>query len=217
MNASLPAPDPGRRERKRQQTLDHLAATAFGLFEREGYEAVTMEQIAVAADVAKGTLYNHFPVKEALLAHQFHGELAQAMEGLAASLAEPDDFARRLARWLQASVPWYERRRAYLSPYLRYRFLAVEAASRRRDGEERSGLERLFRALILAGQASGELRRDLPAEHFADLLQHLYLGALMRWLAAPADGAAPPALQDEFGAIVELFVDGAAQPVQTRA
>ena len=209
MSRPEPALDPGRRERKRQQTLDHLAATAFRLFEAEGYEAVTMEQIAIAADVAKGTLYNHFPVKEALLAHRFHAELAQALEGLASGPAEAQGFVPRLSRWLEASAQWCERRRDYLWPYVRYRFIATEAAARRRDGEERSGIERLFRALVADGQASGELRRDLPAAHLADLLQHLYLGALMRWLAAADEGA--PALEWEFAAIAELFVHGAAR------
>jgi AcrR family transcriptional regulator len=53
----------GRRERKRLQLLDFLADTAWGLFESEGFAAVTMERIADVADVAKGTLYKHFPVK----------------------------------------------------------------------------------------------------------------------------------------------------------
>ena len=57
--SSSPSPiEAGRRERKRIQTLDHLAATAFSLFEQHGYDAVTMEQIAAQADVSKGTLYN---------------------------------------------------------------------------------------------------------------------------------------------------------------
>ena len=41
--------EPGRRERKRLQQLDHLADTAWALFEAEGYEAVTMERIAAEA------------------------------------------------------------------------------------------------------------------------------------------------------------------------
>ena len=40
---------PGRRERKRTQQLDHFATTAWSLFEAEGYEAVTMERIADVA------------------------------------------------------------------------------------------------------------------------------------------------------------------------
>ena len=55
--SSNPIPiEAGRRERKRNQTLDHLAATAFSLFEQHGYDAVTMEQIAAQADVSKGTV-----------------------------------------------------------------------------------------------------------------------------------------------------------------
>ena len=43
---------PGRRERRRTQTLDHVAATAMRLFEAQGYDATTMEQIAQQSDVA---------------------------------------------------------------------------------------------------------------------------------------------------------------------
>jgi AcrR family transcriptional regulator len=210
-----PAPEAGRRERKRNQTLDHLAATAFGLFEARGFDAVTMEQIAEAADVAKGTLYNHFPVKEALLAHQFHGELASAMgamKGRGGSLGEPAGFVSGLSRWLEASAQWYQGRRAYLPHYLRFRFRQVDAAARARDDDgERSGMERLFEALIAAGQGSGELRDDLSPAHLASLLQHLHLAALMRWLAS-ADGD----LENEFAAIVDVFVHGASRPVGSR-
>ncbi|MBP0656330.1 TetR family transcriptional regulator, partial [Mycobacterium tuberculosis] len=53
--SSSPSPiEAGRRERKRTQTLDHLAATAFSLCEQHGYDTVTMEQIAAQADVSKG-------------------------------------------------------------------------------------------------------------------------------------------------------------------
>ncbi len=65
----------GRRERKRQDLADRVASIAFDLFESQGYEAVTMEQVAGEADVAKGTLYKYFPVKEALLAHQFQRDI----------------------------------------------------------------------------------------------------------------------------------------------
>ena len=110
--SSSPSPiEAGRRERKRTQTLDHLAATAFSLFEQHGYDAVTMEQIAAQADVSKGTLYNHFPVKEALLAHQFHAELAAGGAQLRAQIDAQPDFASRLAVLLSASADWCTVRR----------------------------------------------------------------------------------------------------------
>lgn len=213
IDASAAPPPAGRRQRKRNQTLDHLAATAFDLFEAHGYEAVTMEQIAAQADVAKGTLYNHFPVKEALLAHQFHGELAAGLQQLRGALEGLGSFQARLCYLLSASADWCEARRGYLPHYLRFRFLDLGPGRfEQGDGEGapgRSGMDLAFDALMAAGQQSGELRRDLPSGQLATLFHHLYLGALMRWLAAPAGD-----LRAEFAAIVDLFFHGAARAAE---
>lgn len=226
-DAPADAPPPtGRRQRKRSQTLDHLAATAFDLFETHGYDAVTMEQIAAQADVAKGTLYNHFPVKEALLAHQFHGELAAGLQQLRAALDGLGSFQARLCYLLSASADWCEARRRYLPHYLRFRFLDLgpgrfgqsagsdgngkaNGAGNREGTPGRSGMDLAFDALMAAAQQSGELRRDLPSGQLATLFHHLYLGALMRWLAAPAAD-----LRAEFAAIVDLFFHGAARAAE---
>src|SRR3546814_16988657 len=81
------ASEGSRRQRKRAQTANHLSATAFRLFETHGYDVVAMEQIAAEADVAKATLYNYFPVKEALIAHRFREDIAAGMAERAAALA----------------------------------------------------------------------------------------------------------------------------------
>lgn len=188
-------PEPGRRERKRVQTLDHLAATAFALFEADGFDAVTMEQIAAAADVAKGTLYNHFPVKEALLAHQFRKEFADGMAELRERILEEPTFAGRMGISLAASAEWCRQRRPYLMPYFRYRF----------SGEgERSGSDEAFGAIIAAAQQTNELRDDMPAAQLATLFKQLYLGALLRWLTLPDLD-----LDAEMAAIIDLFQNGA--------
>lgn len=199
------APDIGRRERKRQQTLDHLTQTAWRLFEALGYDAVTMEQIAAQADVSKGTLYNHFPVKEALLAQRFHGELAGSLTQLWPALQTLPTFAARLTRLLHASADWAESHRAYLGPYLRYRFATMQAGTQNDERHPRSGLHRVFAALIQNAQAANQARSDMDAELLAHHLQFLYLGALLRWLDQP--GAS---LQQEFDAAIALFVNGIA-------
>lgn len=202
--STTPIPtEAGRRERKRTQTLDHLAATAFALFEQHGYEAVTMEQIAEQADVSKGTLYNHFPVKEALLAHQFHAELAAGGAQLRPLIEAQTGFAARLSVLLSASADWCNVRRPYLAPYFRYRFASADLAARGRDTDKRSGFEAVFMALIDAGQRSGELDTRLDAEHLAGLFEYLYLGTLMRWLARPEMD-----LHAGFSAAIDLFLNG---------
>jgi AcrR family transcriptional regulator len=57
----------GLRERKKQQTRELIAETARGLFGERGFEAVTVAEIARAADVSTQTVFNYFPTKEDLV------------------------------------------------------------------------------------------------------------------------------------------------------
>ncbi|MGW3271117.1 TetR/AcrR family transcriptional regulator [Streptomyces kronopolitis] len=56
----------GLRERKKEETRRRIAATAWRLFAERGFEAVTVNEIAEAAQVAKATLFSYFPTKESL-------------------------------------------------------------------------------------------------------------------------------------------------------
>lgn len=194
-----------RRARKRDRMLDHLAKTAFCLFESYGYDVVTMEQIAQEADVAKGTLYNYFPVKEALLAHLFHKELAESIFQLQKMLNAQTNLEAKLRYLLHSSADWCKKRQAYLSHYFRFRFMHLRALGDSSDHEaNRSGIDKLYGSLFKAGQTAGELREEMSASHLATLFQYLYLGALMRWLASPDLD-----LHEEFDFIVTLFMRGA--------
>jgi AcrR family transcriptional regulator len=53
-----------RRERKKIAVRAQIIATAIELFTRHGIAAVTVDQIADAADIGKGTVYNYFSTKE---------------------------------------------------------------------------------------------------------------------------------------------------------
>ncbi len=59
----------GLRERKKEQTRQRIAAVALRLFTERGYDAVTVNEIADAAEVAKATLFSYFPTKESLVLH----------------------------------------------------------------------------------------------------------------------------------------------------
>lgn len=210
MPASKP---PGRRDRKRLRTLEVIARAAGALFEAHGYEKVTMEQIAAAADVAKGTLYNHFPEKEAVLAHWLHLELAKNLAMLHGQLEISSGFTEGALHVLDHSADWCERHPDYLAPYLRFRFLSIGAEpSPSRDSERLSDIADTFQWLIRRGQASGEIRENLDPARLAIAFHHLYLSAMLRWLADPH-----LRLRNEFAATVELFLHGVARPAKATA
>ena len=72
------AQTPGLRERKKQRTRELIADTARELFLERGFDAVTVAEIARAADVDTKTVYNYFPSKPGLFYHRLE-EFEQAM------------------------------------------------------------------------------------------------------------------------------------------
>lgn len=60
----------GLRERKKRQTRTTIAVAASELFAENGYDEVTVAEVARAADVSEQTVYNYFPTKEHLVFDQ---------------------------------------------------------------------------------------------------------------------------------------------------
>ena len=59
-------PTEGLRARKKRAARESIAATARRRFAQRGYDAVTVAEIAAAADVSEKTVFNHFATKEDL-------------------------------------------------------------------------------------------------------------------------------------------------------
>src|SRR5215218_71382 len=76
----------GLRERKKQRTRDTIAQTARRLFNERGFDAVTVDDVAREAEVARKTVFNYFPTKEDLFfsgLELFEERLLDAIRGRA--------------------------------------------------------------------------------------------------------------------------------------
>jgi AcrR family transcriptional regulator len=73
----------GLRERKKRATRDAIAASARRLFVKRGFDAVTVAEIAVAANVSEKTVFNHFATKEDLVFAGGDTRLAQLLADIA--------------------------------------------------------------------------------------------------------------------------------------
>lgn len=85
-------------DRRRVRTRAALLQAGRSLFAERSVEGVSIDEIVAAADVAKGSFYNHFPDKDAL-ARTLADQARASVEAMAAQVgAGVDDPAERVAR-----------------------------------------------------------------------------------------------------------------------
>ena len=84
-------PKPGLRERKKQQMRQLLSDTATAMFVARGFDVVRVTEVAEACGVSEKTVFNYFPVKEALVMDRLEGTLAALRTGLADPARSPID------------------------------------------------------------------------------------------------------------------------------
>ena len=180
-----------------QRNRDKLLDAAVRAFSRGGPE-VTLEAIARDAGVGIGTLYRHFPTREALVEAAYRNELARLCDVVPDLLAaEPPDQAMRI--WMDRFVDYMTTKHG-MADALR----AVIASGGNPFAESRDRLLAAVTALLEAGVAAGTLRSDIAP---SDVLTSLS-GVSM----VTANQAQP----DQARRILDLLIDGlrhrAAQP-----
>ena len=118
-----------RRTRKRLATREEISEAATRLFYERGFDQVTVDEIAEAADVGRMTVFNHFPRKEDLLfdrdeeAREILREVLRQRDPRVAPIEALDLFIHRLV--------------AEQSPYVEF------SAATKRFGETIEGSETL--------------------------------------------------------------------------
>jgi AcrR family transcriptional regulator len=192
----------GRRERKKDETKRKIIDVALELFHRQGFAATTMEQIADTSDVAKGTLYNHFATKEAIVGEYMRRTVRENEPDAVKFFEELPDTRSRLYVFMEKIAEWTELNKEIVGIYVSYR---MQNLFRPQDERERSGFESLLAKIIGHGQASGELRKNISQEKLVKYFEVLHAMTLRNWLVEPEEFP----LHQNLIEAVDLFLTGA--------
>ncbi len=177
--------DIGRRQRKRQALHDTLLGAARELFHERGIGGTTMDDIAESADVARQTVFNHFPYKEMLVLEMASDGVGQIVER-AHVLLESGVTALEV---LECSANWMLRT-AVQEPEIAgivARELLHPDAERCCRAADNVPIEQIFEAILAQAQEEGALREDLPLDVAASRLSLVVIMLIGQAGSVPAD------------------------------
>lgn len=173
-----------------RRTRQALVRAALDLWSKRGFETgveeTTVEEIAKAAGVTKGTFYFHFARKEHILlemgwatAQVVYDEATRALAAGLPPAATLDALMASLARRVEAA-PKPAVARAVAE------FQRVPGP--KPLDEEHFGFVRAFTAVFADAQARGLLDDREPADELGAMLQALTTDAIMRWATSDQEG-----------------------------
>ena len=100
-----------------QRNYERLLSAAMAAFTEHGADDASLEEIARRAGVGIGTLYRHFPTRQALLEAVYRDQV-EVLRARADELRESDEPAEALAAWLRALVAFSSTKRSLTTALL---------------------------------------------------------------------------------------------------
>jgi len=186
------------------RTRREIFEAAMDLFAARGFDAVTVEQVCAAADVAKGTFFLHFSSKAALLVEWNRGLAAE----LADRLRDPRDnrdSALLQYRTLVEYLGEHWRRRPDATRSLLPQLVAPRPPDRDAPASDRD-LRAVVEAVVRRGQERGEFRRNVSPR----LAAGAFLATCAAVFAAVAErGDTPEAQRNE---LLHALLHGLSEP-----
>ena len=196
--ASGRAPNGGRRERRRLEVRERLYTAAVSLFMERGFTATTMDDIAERADVARATVFYHFPQKISFLE-----EWGRHRRALVAEILRQEQAADR---------PVADQLRCYLGEMAKINLNARQESAILMDAAARHGglfrqpmLDVELTRLIEQGRQTGEIRPDADAAQAGVILAIGHFSTVLRWIAAEPP---PFSLSDQLNSMLDIVLRG---------
>ena len=169
---------------------ESLLAVATRAYARAKTEP-SMREIARAAGVGVGTLYRHFPTREALVEAIYHDQVERLTTGAQQLLAKHPP-AVALRRWMDLFGEWVATKHGMLAT-----LAAMVETGAMRHGQGRAALLAALTQILEAGRRAGDIRSDTNAEDVSASLIGIFTVAsahaaqLKRLLDLLMDGLRP--------------------------
>jgi AcrR family transcriptional regulator len=196
--ARAAAPEHGLRERKKVKTRLAIEDAALALFEEQGYEETTVEEIAARAEISTTTFVRYFPTKAEVVLSD-HGEQLPALHD--SILERPSSESDLVALWRSVRTDWL----GAVDPERTARKANLVASS---DALSGRSFHRGHQWLAVITDALAVRQGREPGDERASLAARVGLEALgsavERWIAGGCAGDLGDAIDESFKLMVDV-------------
>jgi AcrR family transcriptional regulator len=197
-----------RRARKKELTRAEIVRVGIDLFSRRGIDAVTVDQIAEAADVGKGTIYNYFQTKEDVVVAFMVDLERQVQARVSRSVSSSASAERVLTDFVDRQFTFKKPYHAFVRVFLGRMFLQTDTFLPYLVEMQKvidPPLDALFRGL----QQRGAIRADLDIPSLILAFKTVHLGLTAVWaIEGPPFRGTKQILATE----MRLFCEGLVKP-----
>jgi AcrR family transcriptional regulator len=180
----------GLRERKKQQVRERILEVCGRLFRSRGFDATTIDDIVAEVEISRQSFFNYFAGKDAVLAELGLAWLRTQADAprRGASRARGRSVLGGARRSIRGQLRAIEQDRDFMRIVFTRSGLffpqGVDVGGRADEAriDQTRNVFDAIAALMRAGQETGEIRKDVPAQQAAELYVSVMLVTIRLWL-----------------------------------
>ena len=221
----------GKRSQKREETRQEILAAAAKLFGEKGYGSSSVEDIANAADVVKGTFYYNFSSKEDVVIALRHQSVEKAIAEAETLSEQGQSAVKCIEHYLIMTCRWSEENPELASVLFSNGplFLSARQNAETKNADAKNALNKAedegvassrevktgpaqpsapplsiaLKSFVVKAQQAGELNAALEPGFVASLVSFIGMHTHLAWAAGGMQGSACEQVVLNFRAIVD--------------
>ncbi|HCB99653.1 MAG TPA: TetR/AcrR family transcriptional regulator [Ruminococcaceae bacterium] len=163
---------------KKRSTKEALLDTAIALFQQQGFENVTIDDICNKNGVTKTAFYYYFKSKDDLIRDYFSTDDMLSSDELA-SILDAEDYVEQIIRCMEIRVVRIAKAGVALTKELYRIYLKDEITPLL---SEPTGLSEVIMKAIERAQTAGQLTPTISSDLIHTALCCLYNGTILKWI-----------------------------------
>ena len=187
------------RDKKKIETKNNIFEVTGRLFKEKGYVNTTVDEITREAGIGKGTFFNYFPTKEALLM-DFVIQKEELVYDLVLKELKTNKSVREKIKNVLVLVAKSNEKDKELTKLFVFEYMRRYGYSERKSDR----LNLLMCELLEIGIGAKEVKKSIDIKKAAGNITGVYLASLMEWLWSESDYS----LSEDISIKIDMIFDG---------